>query len=306
MGIRGLAAAAFLLVAGCHGAAGRGVSPSPFTLPDSVHVLDGATGAPLVTAALLRLIGGADIVLLGEVHDNATGHAIRGALIDALGSRRPAVVFEQFAAADSAIAKPVPADSLEGWLDRSGFDRRGWRWPLHQPVVAAAVRHGRSLWGSGVSRENLRAVVRGGEAGAPDALRRIMERTPLDSAARAVLDRDLVEGHCGQLPESQIPGMRAAQVVRDASMTRAINMARAGGTPVWLVAGNGHVRKDVAVPRLLAAQAPDRRVLVVGTLEHASAGAEPPAAERRMYDVVIVTPRAAREDPCRQFTAPRN
>jgi len=33
------------------------------------------------------------------------------------------------------------------------------------------------------------------------------------SKRRAVLDRELVEGHCGQLPESQIPGMRTAQVV---------------------------------------------------------------------------------------------
>lgn len=292
-----------LALAGCTGT--RGVEPVRFALPDSTYAIDGPSGAPVTTEELLRRIGSADMVLLGEVHDNATGHAIRGALLRALGSRRPAVVFEQFAAADTAIAKPVAGDSMEGWLDRSGFDRRGWRWPLHQPVVDAAVAHARSLWGSGVSRESLRAVVRGGESGAPDPLRRIMERTPLDSTATAVLDQELVEGHCGQLPASQIPGMRAAQVVRDASMTRALLMASTGSGPTWLVAGNGHVRKDVAVPRLLATEAPGKRVLVVGVLERTSAGAEPAAAERRMYDVVVVTPRAQREDPCLQFTAPR-
>ena len=295
-----------LALAGCAGASGRTVAPVRFALPDSAHVLDGASGAPLATAAMLRLIGGADVVLLGEVHDNATGHAIRGALLDAFGSRRPAVVFEQFAASDSAIPKPTPSDSIEGWLDRSGFDRRGWRWPMHQPVVNAAIRHARGLWGSGVSRENLRAVVRGGDAGAPEPLRRIMERTPLDSVARAVLDQELVEGHCGQLPAAQIPGMRTAQVVRDASMTRAMTMASAGAGPVWLVAGNGHVRKDVAVPRLLEAEAHGKRVLVVGVVEKSTSGADPADAERRMYDVVIVIPRAQRDDPCRQFTAPRN
>lgn len=284
----------------------QSVTPVSFALPESTYVVDGGTGAPLETVELVRRVGEADIVLLGEVHDNPWAMDARARLLTAFGSRRPAVVFEQFAAADSAISRPAPGDSLEGWLDRSGFDRRGWRWPVHRPVVSAAITHGRSLWGSGVSRENLRSVVRGGESAAPDPLRRIMERTPLDSLARATLDRDLVEGHCGQLPESQIPGMRAAQVVRDASMVRSILMARAGDGPVWLIAGNGHVRKRVAVPRLLDVEARDARVLVVGLLEQTSSGAEPPAAERRLYDLVIVTPRQPREDPCRQLTAPRD
>lgn len=297
--------ALLLLLAGCAGRASSPVAPARLALPDSTTVLDGLTGASITPDEMLRRVAGADIVLLGEVHDNPTGQLVRAAVLNALAARHPALVFEQFAAADSAIRRPAAGDSLEGWLDRSGFDRRGWRWPMHRPVVEAAIAHGASLWGSGVSRESLRDVVRGGEAAAPDPLRRIMERTPLDDRARAVLDRELVEGHCGMLPESQIPGMRAAQVVRDASMTKAILMASAGGAPTWLVAGNGHVRKDVAVPRLLATEASGRTVIVVGVLERDSAGADPAPAERRMYDVAVVTPRAQREDPCRQLTAPR-
>jgi uncharacterized iron-regulated protein len=148
-----------------------------------------------------------------------------------------------------------------------------------------------------MSRETLRAVVQGGEAAAPEPLRRIMAQAPLDSTARAALDEDLIEGHCGQLPASQIPGMRAAQVVRDAAMTRALLQAGADG-PAWLIAGNGHVQRNVAVPRILTRVAPDKRVLAVGLLERQEDGAAPEAAERQRYDLVIVTPRTERPDPC--------
>ena len=32
------------------------------------------------------------------------------------------------------------------------------------------------------------------------------------------MDRELLAGHCGKLPADRMPGMRAAQKVRDASM----------------------------------------------------------------------------------------
>ena len=288
-----------LALAACHPAAAP-VTPSSFVLPDSTNLVDGRTGAPVATTELLGRINSADMVLLGEVHDNPVDHALRGALLRAFAERRPAVVFEQFTAADGPIALPAPGDSLTGWLDRNGFDRRGWRWPVHEPVVAAALASGRSRWGSNMSREALRAVVQNGEAGAPEPLRRMMAQAPLDSVARAALDEDLIEGHCGRLPANLIPGMRAAQEVRDAAMTRALMQAGADGQ-AWLIAGNGHVRRDIAVPRVLARLAPRVRVLSVGLLERKEDGAAPTAAERQRYDLVIVTPRAARPDPCANF-----
>ena len=274
-------------------------APQAFVLPDSTTLIDGATGRPVPTLDLVSRIGTADIVLLGEVHDNPVAMTTRAALMNAFASKRPAFVFEQIAEADSAVPMPAAGDSLEGWLDRVGFDRRGWRWPMHRPVVEAAIADGRGIWGSGLSREKLRSVVMTGDAGAPAPLRELMARAPLDSTARAVLDRELIEGHCGQLPESQVPGMRSAQVVRDASMSHALIQASASG-PAWLIAGNGHVRA-IGVPRILKVAAPDKRVLVVGLLEREPGGID--AAERRMYDLVITIPKAAREDPCASFRA---
>jgi uncharacterized iron-regulated protein len=280
----------------CHPAPAP-VSPTVFALPDSTSLVDGATGVPVATAELLRRVGAADLVLLGEVHDNPVDHAMRGALLRAFAARRPAVVFEQFTASEAPIAPPASGDSLTGWLDRNGFDRRGWRWPLHEPVVSAALATARSIWGSNVSREALTGVVMNGASAAPEPLQQLMARAPLDSAAAAALDHELIEGHCNRLPATMIPGMRLAQEVRDAAMTRALLGAGADG-PVWLIAGNGHVRRDIAVPRILARVAPEKRVLVVGWLEREEDGAAPDAAERQRYDLVVVTPRTARPDPC--------
>lgn len=284
-----------VLLAACAARAPASSPASGLVLPSSVVVLEAATGADLDAGALLRRMDAADVVLLGELHDNATHHAVRAQLLGAL-RREPAVVFEQLPESAGPIPPPA-AEDLESWLQRIGFDRESWRWPLHRPVIEAAIVHGRSIWGSGVSRERLRAVVREGEPAADAHLRDLLQRAPLSEQATALLDRELVEGHCGQLPEAMRPGMRAAQTVRDAAMANALVRAAETGQAV-LIAGNGHVRRDIAVPRILDVTAPGRTVLVVGFLERSEGGALPDAAARGAYDVVVVTPRTARQDPC--------
>jgi uncharacterized iron-regulated protein len=293
--------APLLLAAACGGGPPAVVTPMPFTMPDSTFVLDGPTGAPVTTGELLRRVGAADVVLLGEQHDNPVHHALRGALITAFAAQRPAVVFEQFADRDSPIPPPAPDQSVEAWLDASGFDRQGWQWPMHEPVVDAAVAHARSLWGSNLSRAMLGPVVREGESAVPAPIRTLMDQAPLDSAAIVATDSELQVSHCGQLPQSLIAGMRTAQAARDAAMARALLLAGAGSgqRPEWLMAGNGHVRRDLGVPRILRQAVPRARVLAVGLLEREENGDLPLAADRRQYDLVIVTPRAQREDPCK-------
>jgi uncharacterized iron-regulated protein len=269
-------------------------------MPDSTLILDGSTGDTVSTGELLRRVGEADIALLGEVHDNPLDHSLRGALLTAFSAERPAVVFEQFADRDTPIPARASDQSVEEWLDAAGFDRTGWRWPLHAPVVDAALAHARSLWGANLSRDELMPVVREGESAVRAPIRRLMDQAPLDSAAIALMDSTLQVSHCQQLPQSMIAGMRTAQVARDAAMARALLLAGADSQqrPEWLMAGNGHVRRDLGVPRILREAVPTARVLAVGLLEREEDGALPAAAERRGYDLVIVTPRAQREDPC--------
>ena len=290
-----------LLLTGCATNPGTPPPSAVYRLPGSVVALDAADGRRIDANELLTRLASADIALLGELHDNALHHEVRGQLLAALAARRPAVVFEQFFESASPIAAPEAGRATEEWLDRNGFDRESWKWPLHRPIVDASIRYAGGLWGSGISREALRSVIGGGESAAPPHLRAFLEQAPLDAPGIATLDRELVEGHCGQLPEAMVPGMRAAQTVRDAAMTRALLNARASSGSAWLIAGNGHVRRDIAVPRLLRVTSPDLSVIVVGFVEQPAGGAEVSAETRALYDLVVVTPRVERPDPCAAF-----
>ena len=285
----------FLLLVGA-GYAANTASSNP-VLPASTVALDASTGATIPPAELLRRAEAADFVLLGEIHDNSVHHSLRGALLTAAQARRPAMVFEQLARTNGPIAPPAAGESEEAWLDAHGFDRKAWEWPLHAPIVSAAIAHAREIWGSGLSHDALRTVVQKGTAVAPPPLGDLIRQVPLDGAPQAVMDRELFDGHCGKLPPDRIPGMRAAQEVRDASMAEALMAAGAAG-PAWLIAGNDHVRTDIGVPRFLRSLAPARKLLVVGIAERGAKGAVPGAAAGRQYEVLIVTSPVTRDDPC--------
>ncbi|HWA58464.1 MAG TPA: ChaN family lipoprotein [Gemmatimonadales bacterium] len=289
--------APLLLLVACGQKTPGGTSPAQLPLPDSVTIVDARTGAAISGSELLHRAASADFVLLGEIHDNPAHHQVRGAMLTALAARQPGVVFEQLARNPGPIPPPAAGEAEETWLDAHGFDRKGWKWPLHQPVVDAAIAHAGSLWGSNVPREALRSVVRQGTGAAPPELGALITRVPLDSAAQAGIDQELFEGHCGKLPQEMVPGMRAAQEVRDAAMTDALLAAGTRG-PAWLIAGDGHVRMDMGVPRILGKVAPGKSMLVVGFVERGSDDATPGATAARRYQVLVITPAAQREDPC--------
>jgi uncharacterized iron-regulated protein len=259
-----------------------------------------ASGVPMSREQALAMLRGADHVLLGEVHDNPLHHRERAALLAALADRRPAVVFEQFPrTADVALATPVGAD-LDAWVARAGFDRIGWGWPLHRPLVEAALANGLLLRGGNLARDEVRQIAREGASAAPADLRDALAQ-PLPARAAEALDRALLDGHCAQLPAAALPRMRDAQTARDAALADALLRAAAGGAPTVLIAGNGHVRRDHGVPLWLARRQPAGRVVSVGFLERDAGGGAPRAEERAPYDIVWVTARQARPDPCAAF-----
>ena len=295
-----LALPLLLAVAACGGSPASSTSTA-VAPADGAVILDGPTGKAVSHDALLERVRAADFVLLGEVHDNAEQHRLRAGLIEAMARRRPAIVFEQFQWDRDSVLQTRPSGALEPWLDAAGFDRKGWQWPMHQPLVDVALKYDLPRYGSQLDRDRLRPVLHGGPDAAPPRLRELMQDVPLSEAGSRALEQTLAEGHCGELPQEMVPMMRTAQEARDAAMTEALLRAAGTGHSAWLIAGNGHVRRDYGVPRFLTKLEPGRTVLVVGFLEREPDGALPDEAERQVYDVVWVTARAEREDPCKAF-----
>ncbi len=235
-------------------------------------------------------------LLLGEVHDNVQVHDKRAAYLGELlrDGRPTVVVFEQmFRDRDAAIAA-APRES-EAIADAGQLDRKNWRWPMHKPIIDAALAGGAQLVGGNLERDTARALVRQGESVWPADLAALRAASGWGDAQQREMAADIEQSHCGAMPSSMMPGMVLAQRGRDAAMAEAMLQARrAGAERVVLIAGNGHVRRDLAVPLyLLGAGVPAADIESVGYLEEGSGQSE------KVYDRVIYSPPARREDPCK-------
>ena len=258
-----------------------------------------------VTAAANRLRD-ARYLLLGEIHDNAEHHRVRAALLRALlADGRPTwVVFEQIDrqhnAALQAAERRTDAVIAAGQLDQTG-----WGWPLHRPLFDAALAAGATVVGGNLGRAEASGVMRAGAAKVPADLQALLS-APWSAQQNAEVLHQVDEGHCGALPAAMLPAMALAQRARDAALAQAMAAAPAGARVV-LIAGNGHVRRDVAVPHyVLAAErltkdlalanpAATGRIASVGLLEQAEDGTYRADAP---YDEAWFTARTVRPDPC--------
>ena len=74
----------------------------------------------------------------------------------------------------------------------------------------------------------------------------------LDGAAFQAQQAQIRSGHCNMLPESQIVPMTRIQIARDVAMAQTITDALQPGKSVVLLAGAGHVDRQLGVPRHIA------------------------------------------------------
>lgn len=250
-----------------------------------------AAGRPLPDEART-----ADIVLIGEVHDNVEQHRLRLRWLEELTrDRRVAIALEQFdadrqAELERARAQDASADTslparARRLAEAAGFEFRGWDWDLYGPVIELALRRDLPLVAANLSPSDTAQVARGQAPAAPPP----PGWSDADSSEMAEAIRD---GHCGLLSEKAVQAMGTAQRTRDAKIADSIAAARARtGLPVVLLAGNGHVRRDIGVPRYLAALRPSDSVVTIAMLEDDDAHAD-------AFDHAVRTATQPREDPC--------
>jgi len=252
--------------------------------------------------------------LLGEVHDNPWHHDIRARLIIAIAATgaRPAVVFEQFDLdRDEALlaAQAARADA-EQLAEAGRLDRKSWAWPLHKPILEAALSMRLPVRAGNLSRAQLRGDLRAAVVQDTNAIWYVRLHAARWTGAHAmVLRAEIIESHCGKLPEAIVPRLVLAQRVRDATLAQALVSAATADGAV-LIAGNGHVRADIAVPVYLnVAGLPDAdaRSVSVGFIEvrpdDERAGDFPRqlVADHRGFDYVWLTPPVARDEPCERL-----
>ncbi len=253
-----------------------------------------AAGAAEIGPAELAALPPADVVILGEIHDNPLHHANQAAAVAAL--RPAALVFEMLTPEQAARVTPEIRGDAVALAAALGWEASGWPdFAMYHPVFTSAPAA--RVFGAGFPRAEVRRAASAGAAAVfgTEAGRYGLDR-PLPAEEQAAREAEQAEAHCDALPAELLPGMVAAQRLRDAGLARAVAEAmEATGGPVAVITGNGHARRDWGLAVYLSRAAPGLSVLSVGQFETPPGDGEPP------FDLWLVTEPAEREDPCAVF-----
>lgn len=199
-----------------------------------------ASGTLLTPEQLVQRLAAASRVLVGEQHDNPDHHALQRWLLQALDQQRPqgSLLLEMLEPAQQVKVDLVrQQDPLPTDLAKAIDWKQGWEWKFYAPIVRQAFAEGYPLLSANLDRGEMAAVYRN-----PPRLSGSLSTAP---AVREALMTEVRDGHCGMLPQSQLPSMVAVQQQRDRRMAERLLAAPA---PSLLLAGGQHVRKDVGVP----------------------------------------------------------
>lgn len=268
-----------------------------------------ANGEETSPGEMIAEMSSANYVLLGEIHDNADHHAVQAEVIGALVAvgKRPAIVLEMVPRSMQpkidAFLETVSPQAAEFGMAVE-WERRGWpAWRTYQPIMEIALRHDLPVIGGNLDRAQVRSVAKNGL----DVLSREQQRDyamtrQISDAGRSALEDALFDGHCGLMPRQHLAPMALAQKARDGSMAAAMVSARADGhSAVVLVAGGGHARRDFGVPTALDSLDLDARIVSLSLVEASDTKTDARdyvAEGEAVFDFMLVTPRAERDDPC--------
>lgn len=268
-------------------------------------------------------------ILLGEIHDNADHHLWQAWAIRTLSKLRGARIVEGAPQADFIAMEMLNVDQYPG-IDKfygrnaevprvrkpRAFGRMvNWNesgWPdfeIYEPIVAQAMHEQLALVPASPSREFNRSVSKQGleQALSADERRRMALEPGLPQPLQDALIEEIRKGHCNLMPDEHLPRMAEVQRYRDATMADAL-LSSGDYKGAILIAGNGHIRSDRAVPFYLRARGIDPSQIVTVTISEVSE--KQPNAEAYVpkdpdetpaADFVIFTPRVDRPDPCERM-----
>lgn len=275
------------------------VSVALFAAAASVAVALEEADGPGELDRFIELARDADIVVLGEIHDNPEHHRNQAEIVAAL--RPGAIAFEMIPQDREAELNELRAAGADRAALAEALDWQASGWPdfdLYADILDAAPQA--QIFGAEQPAEDVRRAVAEGAAAVfgPDAAIYGLDQ-PLSAEDQSRREALQADAHCQALPAEMLPGMVEAQRFRDAGLADATLWARiiSGGEQVVVITGSGHADKRHGMPAMIALAEPEARLVSLGQFE---APPEDPGA----FDVVLLAPPPERDDPCAAFDAP--
>ncbi|MCI4662608.1 MAG: ChaN family lipoprotein [Neomegalonema sp.] len=272
------------------------------TWPQDVEITD-PDGAGLTPEDLLERLEQAQVVVIGEIHDNPAHHAVQAALVAALDRSVgvSGIVFEMIAENDEAQVNAhresgAPDAALVSLVDWSG-------WPdfsLYAPIFEAAPQA--RIYGGAIPRQELRSMVRKpADIGTLPIAARYGLDQPLSEEEQAAREAGQIEAHCNAIPPHVAPLLVAMQRLRDAKLAdaalRSVDDADGNGITV-VITGSGHADKSRAAPFMIATARPSVTVFSLGAAERAAGASKDQGIASAAFDAIAFAPSVDRPDPC--------
>lgn len=280
----------------------------------------GAGSTRLSPRQLIQVLLPADLILLGEKHDNPDHHALQTWVLRQViqASRRPGVVFEMMSEDQQSVVErheqqqPRDATLLGKAL---AWESSGWpTWIQYQPLADLAVGHGLPIIAGNLSLELTKNIQRFAFLAIPGTRReRLGLNTPMTEDLFTTMQRDMKPTHCEEPSALQLLRMVLVQHARDAVMAEHLTrtLSRPDTDGAVLIAGSWHTRTDYGVPAHVQRMAPDATVHslafievddhildVAGYAQGFGGGAVP-------FDFVWFTPRVSNEEACKKRSTVR-
>ncbi|MEM6325787.1 MAG: ChaN family lipoprotein [Bacteroidota bacterium] len=250
-------------------------SASAQTAPDVLVMSRDGHAATL--ADVVNAMTEADVVFLGELHDDSLGHVVQTHLLraahEAVASQRMVVLGLEMFETD---VQGVLDEYAAGLIRERDFLAASRPWPNYardyRPMVEFAIENAIPVVGTNAPKRYVSRVSRegglNGLTGIPDAGRATMpERVAppsdaLDAAFREVMG-EMAAAHSSVPGMPSMDGMLAAQNLRDATMAWALYDAMLTGALALHVNGAFHSDGGLGIPEHLARLAPDLRVMTI-------------------------------------------
>jgi uncharacterized iron-regulated protein len=249
-------------------------------------------GAELDQRAVLEAIVAADLVCVGEQHDDPAQHFVQLAIVERALDRAPqtgrrlAVGLEMLPREHQAALDRFARGELDeaAFLDAVTWSKTwGFDFNLYRPVLEAALRGGAELIALNASQQIAHTVARNGLVGLSDEERRALPELVLDDTEhRQIFDRAMAEHPDMKMSPDDL---YAAQVLWDETMAdTAARWLAQGGAPRQLVvlAGAGHCHESAIVRRV------ERRIEVDAVSVRTRPSGESPQEDDAAVDYEIL------------------
>jgi uncharacterized iron-regulated protein len=236
---------------------------------------------PLSEAELEAAIRWADVVLIGETHDNAADHALHIALLDWLLLRFPEAVasFEQFDRTEQDHLDQF----LAGALSEDDFIKatESEKWPdwkvNYQPKLDLLKSARRPGFAANAPRSASGLAYREGW----DALQALPEdqkahfNLPVEAPDDSYQDRfhETISGG-KKVDRAMVDSMFRGQLLWDSTMAETILRAAESGSPVVHFAGRFHVEHSEGITLQLLGRRPDLKILTLVSAPNGSSIAD--------------------------------